>query len=323
MTAPVSTTPSALDLLLSTYKFTHPVKPFVSGTNLYDQGAYLGRVRHLFRLLNPFDLRFTNDDIAKAKHALSNTQNYTDRELWNFQHILNSTQSNQHETLPFYARLAFFLPANAPITAGMLGASSPMAIFGWQFFNQSYNALFNVVNSPKGFESIEKVTVPYLVATTVACSLAVGLKKVIHAPKYPWLVPYIAVAMAGGSNTFLMRRQELNDGISVQITGDNQSSNSKKAALIALGFSILTRNILLPLPLLALPSYIYRAMNLGFAARNTKWIKTSAEVISATIAMAISFPLCVAAVPQNLTVSGSWLEKEFHQHTQVNFNRGL
>jgi hypothetical protein len=56
-------------------------------------------------------------------------------------------------------------------------------------------------------------------------------------------------------------------------------------------------------------------------------VKTAVELACVTAAMGVSIPFCVAAVPQEMKISATWLEEEIQAKVgageMVKINRGI
>ncbi len=157
------------------------------------------------------------------------------------------------------------------------------------------------------------------------------------------LVPFAAVATAGALNVFLMRGEEMRQGIDVYPVlseadkaklaeeGKAESSvpslgKSKKAATLAVGETALSR-VLNCTPVMAIPPLILVQL------QKQEWLKknprltlpTNLGLILTTSLFAL--PLALAAFPQRQSVDAASLEKEFHgrggEHGKVVFNRGI
>ena len=336
---------SGLDVVFEAWRATHPVRPFVYGESYYAQSHYLGRVRRLFSLVNPVNCLITQADIKEAQQGLASYQSSradfrpSDRKLWRWRHIEEvAVHPETKQATPWFGRLCYFLPLNVPITFGMLAlAPTAGAVAFWQWLNQSVNAAFNLSNSASGASSdqLAPVLKSYALATGVSCGIALGLRRFGgKLASAPWLVPYLAVAGAGSANNFFMRRAEVAEtGVAVRRSEDGEILGySKTAAWAGLGLSVVTRNLLLPLPLMALPSVLMRLVlsprgPLGWHARRTVWVKTAVELACVTAAMGVSIPFCVAAVPQELAISVDWLEDDIKAKAKagemVKINRGI
>jgi sideroflexin-5 len=154
------------------------------------------------------------------------------------------------------------------------------------------------------------------------------------------LVPFAAVASAGALNVFLMRGEEIRQGINVfpvltdeektrVETGDLEVKpigKSKKAATLAVGETALSR-VLNATPIMVLPPLILVRL------QRTEWLKQRPRMILPVnlglilTTSIFALPLALAAFPQRQAVSAKSLEPEFHDRGGkdglVEFNRGI
>lgn len=122
--------------------------------------------------------------------------------------------------------MSCFVISNLVVTAGMLTPN--MGTTGtllWQIANQSLNVGINSANANKSTPlSTSQMTKSYLLAVSASCSVALGLNALVPRLKrlspttrtiLTRLVPFAAVASAGVLNVFLMRAEEIRQGIDV------------------------------------------------------------------------------------------------------------
>ena len=171
------------------------------------------------------------------------------------------------------------------------------------------------------------------------------------------LVPFAAVASAGALNVFLMRGEEIRQGIDVfpTLTEEEKAQKekdgsqvqslgkSKKAATLAVGETALSR-VLNSTPIMVLPPLILVRLqqmewlrqrprmtlpvNLGSQScwpRRLAVTDTEAGLILTTSIFAL--PLALAAFPQRQAVSAQSLEEQFWdkggRDGKIEFNRGI
>ena len=223
----------------------------------------------------------------------------------------------------------------------------------WQITNQSLNVAINNANANKSTPlSISKITQSYFLAVGASCSVALGLnalvprlKKVSPATKIilSRLVPFAAVASAGALNVFLMRGEEIRQGIDVypvlsesdkaKLTEEGKSESSvpslgksKKAATLAVSETALSR-VLNSSPIMVIPPLILvRLQKQEWLKKNPRLtLPVNLGLILTTSLFAL--PLALAAFPQRQSVDASSLENEFWdkggENGKVVFNRGI
>lgn len=234
--------------------------------------------------------------------------------------------------------------ANGPQTTGTLL---------WQITNQSLNVAINNANANKSTPlSTSKIAQSYFLAVGASCSVALGLnalvprlKRVSPATKtiLTRLVPFAAVASAGALNVFLMRGEEIRQGIDVYPVlsesdkakfaeeGKSESSveslgKSKKAATLAVSETALSR-VLNSSPIMIIPPLILvRLQKQDWLKKNPRLtLPVNLGLILGTSLFAL--PLALAAFPQRQSVDAKSLEKEFWERGgedgKVVFNRGI
>ena len=171
------------------------------------------------------------------------------------------------------------------------------------------------------------------------------------------LVPFAAVASAGALNVFLMRGEEIRQGIDVFPTLSDQEKaqkemdgsqvqslgKSKKAATLAVGETALSR-VLNSTPVMALPPLVLVRLqqtewlrqrprmtlpvNLGMQYPRSKMSEMTNKEAGLILTTSIfALPLALAAFPQRQAVSAKSLEEQFWdkggRDGKVEFNRGI
>lgn len=303
-------------------------------------------------LVNKAGLEHAKSLIAGYKQGKIGEMN---TELWQAKKIVDSTlhpDTGEPVFLPF--RMSCFVLSNLVVTAGMLtpGLGTTGTLL-WQITNQSLNVAINNANANKStLLSVSKITQSYFLAVGASCSVALGLnalvprlKKVTPATKIilSRLVPFAAVASAGALNVFLMRGEEIRQGIDVYPVlsdsdkaklaeeGKSESSvpslgKSKKAATLAVSETALSR-VLNSSPIMVIPPLILvRLQKQEWLKKNPRLtLPVNLGLILTTSLLAL--PLALAAFPQRQSVDASSLEKVFWdkggENGKVVFNRGI
>jgi len=272
--------------------------------------------------------------------------------LWSAKKIIDSTihpDTGEPVFLPF--RMSCFVLTNLAVTAGMLtpglGTAGTLA---WQITNQSVNVGFNFSNANKSTPlSTSTIVQSYLLAVSASCGVALGLNAAVPrlkslSPKAKLiagrLVPFAAVATAGALNVFLMRGEEIRQGIDVYPALSESEKRkvesgelevkplgkSKKAATLAVGETAISR-VLNATPIMVLPPLVLVKL------QERDWLKQRPRMVTpvnlglifATSVFAL--PLALAAFPQRQSVRAKTLEAEFHgrggRDGMVEFNRGI
>ncbi|KAH8794025.1 sideroflexin-5 [Hyaloscypha finlandica] len=325
----------------------------------YDLSTYWGRVMHSANISDPRTLLVNKAGLEHAKGLVAGYKQgkigEMNAELWNAKKIVDSTlhpDTGEPVLLPF--RMSCFVLSNLIVTAGMLtpGLGTTGTLL-WQITNQSLNVAINNANANKSTPlSVSKITQSYFLAVGASCSVALGLnalvprlKRVAPATKIilSRLVPFAAVASAGALNVFLMRGEEIRQGIDVYPVlsesdkaklaeeGKSESSvqslgKSKKAATLAVSETALSR-VLNSSPIMVIPPLILvRLQKQDWLKKNPRLtLPVNLGLILTTSLFAL--PLALAAFPQRQSVDAASLEKEFWgmggENGKVVFNRGI
>lgn len=154
------------------------------------------------------------------------------------------------------------------------------------------------------------------------------------------LVPFAAVASAGALNVFLMRGEEIRQGIDVfPVLSEEEKQQkekdgseieslgkSKVAAKLAVGETAASR-VLNSTPVMGIPPLILVRL------QRTEWLKQRPRmVLPVNLGLILTtslfaLPLALAAFPQRQAVKASTLEAQFHhrggEDGMVEFNRGI
>jgi hypothetical protein len=214
----------------------------------------------------------------------------------------------------------------------------------WQIGNQSLNVAVNNANANKSTPlSTSSIVQSYFLAVGASCSVALGLNALVPRLKrvspstkliLGRLVPFAAVASAGALNVFLMRGEEIKQGIDVYpVPGQGESESemkslgkSKKAATIAVGETALSR-VLNSSPIMVLPPLILVRL------QKQEWLKKNPRLVLPVnlglilTTSIVALPLALAAFPQRQQIDADSLEPEFHGRGgaggKVVFNRGI
>lgn len=222
--------------------------PFKLGEPRYDQSTFWGRLRHFLDIVDPRTLFTTKKQLQEAVELLDKVKNgeplpaVTNQQLWEAQKIKQAIiHPDTGEKIFMPCRMSGFVPFGSVTVIGLLLPNQTLTqMVFWQWINQSHNACVNYSNRNAGKSTDNmKFVVGYIGAITSACSIAVGLSILLKRsnafkPATKLLiqrfVPYPAVATASVSNLYLMRRNELKEGIEVKDSRDQVVGTSYIAA---------------------------------------------------------------------------------------------
>lgn len=335
-------------------------------TSQYDLSTYWGRVKHSAGISDPRTLFTSSANLEHAKNLVTSYKQgklpSMTPELWHAKKTIDSTlhpDTGEPVFLPF--RMSSFVLCNLVVTAGMLTPGlSTAGTVAWQVANQSLNVGINASNANKSTPlSMSSLAKSYFLAVGASCSVALGLNALVPRMKrlspsartlLSRLVPFAAVATAGILNVFLMRADEITNGIDIypvsrtpppQPAGDtpwkydnsDQESTpqslgkSKRAATLAVAETAFSR-VMNATPIMVLPPLVLIRL------QRSDWLKhrprmllpLNLGLILGTSIFAL--PLALGVFPQRQRIAVSRLEEEFWdkaggQGAEVEFNRGI
>ncbi|KAA8588707.1 hypothetical protein FQN60_010052 [Etheostoma spectabile] len=277
-----------------------PCPAFQLGRPRYEQGSFLGRLRHFIDIIDPSTLFVS--------------------ELWEAQKIKQAIihpDTGEKIFMPF--RMSGYVPFGTPIVIGLLLPNQTVvSTIIWQWLNQSHNACVNYANRNATKPTpTSKFLQGYVGAVTSAVSIAVGLNVLIQKANklspatrmiIQRLVPFPAVASANICNVGLMRHNELSEGIDVLDSNGNVVGSSKIAARHAIMETAFTR-VVLPMPI--------------FSNRR---LLLPLHSLVCLVTFGLSLPVAISLFPQMSQIEVSCLEPEITMATDckvVTYNKGL
>ena len=266
--------------------------------------------------------------LARFSDGGGSQSDLPDRDLWEAKRIVDSAiNSSTGEVIHPIARMCAFVPSSVPITLGMLTLTSTPAVLALQWINQSYNAIFNYSHRSQIGSDRSQVIKAYILATLTSCGLALGLSRVATRIKPPWMISTIAVMTAGSANVAFTRANEITEGVDVFDEKGSVVGKSKIAGKYAVGYTILSRSVFLPIPIMVLPGYMsHFLVKKCFSTRVPRnGTKLLIDIGCIILAQAIALPICIAAFPQRIALRRSQLEERFHQEKDISvfINKGV
>ena len=273
--------------------------------------AYLERVKE--QNLGNKDVFLSSKQIAEIRKA---------------ERIINSTiHPDTGRKVPALFRMCFFIPANLPIVVGMFIFQKyywQVVLFQW--FNQSYNAGQNYCNRQASAPiSKRELFIAYFGA--VGSSVSVGLFSRYLSNKYirgssilkqiitNSIVAGLAMAVAGGINIILIRRNEMKYGIDIKDKEGEVLGKSRIAAKRAVFTSSLTRILPNIWTIGVISSYFYvvnKFSKLGLPPIGTSPRYLMHKLFVVLMMMGVLAPLGLALFPKILTLPLLTLENQFH-----------
>ncbi|XP_056295372.1 sideroflexin-5b isoform X2 [Pseudoliparis swirei] len=270
---------------------------FQLGRPRYEQGSFLGRMRHVLDIIDPRTLFVSEKRLEECVKLLEDYKHgdlppgVSDLQLWEAQKIKQAIihpDTGEKIFMPF--RMSGYVPFGTPIVIGLLLPNQTLvSTIIWQWLNQSHNACVNFANRNATKPTpTSKFLQGYAGAVGSAVSIAVGLNVLIQKANklspatrmiIQRLVPFPAVASANICNVGLMRHNELSEGIDVLDNKGNVVGSSKIAARHAITETAFTR-VVLPMPIFVLPpiimSYLERSKNNSWrCSHHVGWIHSA------------------------------------------------
>lgn len=316
---------------------------FQLGRSRYDQGSFLGRLRHFVDIIDPSTLFVSEKQLKDSIKLLDDYRHGTlpsgvsDRQLWEAQKIKQAIihpDTGEKIFMPF--RMSGYVPFGTPIVIGLLLPNQTVvSTIIWQWLNQSHNACVNYANRNATKPTpTSKFLQGYVGAVTSAVSIAVGLNVLIQKANklspatrmiIQRLVPFPAVASANICNVGLMRHNELSEGVDVLDNNGNVVGSSKIAAKHAIMETAFTR-VVLPMPIFVLPPIIMSYLErLRFLQSNRRLLLPIHSLVC-LVTFGLSLPVAISLFPQMSQIEVSRLEPEIAMATDckvVTYNKGL
>ncbi|KAI4819395.1 sideroflexin-5b [Pseudochaenichthys georgianus] len=316
---------------------------FQLGRPRYEQGSFLGRLRHFADIIDPSTLFVSEQRLKECLKLLDDYKHgelppgVSDGQLWEAQKIKQAIiHPDTGEKIFMPLRMSGYVPFGTPIVIGLLLPSQTVvSTIIWQWLNQSHNACVNYANRNATKPTpTSKFLQGYVGAVTSAVSIAVGLNVLIKKANrlspatrmiIQRLVPFPAVASANICNVGLMRHNELSEGIDVLDNNGKVVGSSKIAARHAITETAFTR-VVLPMPIFILPPIIMSYLErLRFLQRNRRLLLPVHSLVC-LLTFSLSLPLAISLFPQMSQIEVSCLEPEIAMATDckmVTYNKGL
>ncbi|XP_077958111.1 sideroflexin-5b isoform X4 [Gasterosteus aculeatus] len=297
---------------------------FQLGRPRYEQGSFLGRLRHFIDVIDPSTLFVSEKRLKECVKLLDDYKHgelppgVSDLQLWEAQKIKQAIihpDTGEKIFMPF--RMSGYVPFGTPIVIGLL------------LPNQT--VVSTIIWQPTPTSEFLQ---GYVGAVTSAVSIAVGLNVLIQKANrlspatrmiIQRLVPFPAVASANICNVGLMRHSELSEGIDVLDDNGNVVGSSKIAARHAITETAFTR-VVLPMPIFVLPPIIMSYLErLRFLQSNRRLLLPVHSLVC-LVTFGLSLPVAISLFPQMSQIEVSCLEPEIAMATDckvLTYNKGL
>ncbi|XP_057306614.1 sideroflexin-5-like [Hydractinia symbiolongicarpus] len=320
---------------------TYP--PFSLDKQRYDQSTYFGRVQRCFSIVDPSTLFVSSKKLTDSMALLNDFNEgtlpagVTDAQLWKARKIKEAIihpDTGEKILMPF--RMSGYVPFGTVSVIGMLipGASVKQVIF-WQWLNQTHNACVNYSNRNATKPTpTARFVMSYVGAVTSAVGIAVGISMLIRKTSLlsagqkllaSRFVAYPATSAANVCNVYMMRQNELQEGVEVEDENGNVVGSSKIAASKAVYETAISR-VLLPAPILIFPPLIMAWLEKTKTFRRKPRLNMPINAAVCTLAFGLALPFAIAMFPQKTKIEVSKLEAEISSKTSsgvVYFNKGL
>lgn len=213
------------------------VPPFRMEGPRYDMSSFVGRSLHFYCINDPRTLLDSKEDMLAAERLLRQfkqgevPKGTTDADLWHARQVLESSlhpDTGEPIFAPF--RFSAFVPVNMVLVTATIAPAvlrSFPATTCAHFANQTYNAAINYANR-NASNPVPPARLAEGYAGAVLTSLSIGLSATALTKRVTarggggpaatiirCTLPFLASALAGASNVFLMRRNELTTGVDV------------------------------------------------------------------------------------------------------------
>ncbi|XP_056295373.1 sideroflexin-5b isoform X3 [Pseudoliparis swirei] len=316
---------------------------FQLGRPRYEQGSFLGRMRHVLDIIDPRTLFVSEKRLEECVKLLEDYKHgdlppgVSDLQLWEAQKIKQAIihpDTGEKIFMPF--RMSGYVPFGTPIVIGLLLPNQTLvSTIIWQWLNQSHNACVNFANRNATKPTpTSKFLQGYAGAVGSAVSIAVGLNVLIQKANklspatrmiIQRLVPFPAVASANICNVGLMRHNELSEGIDVLDNKGNVVGSSKIAARHAITETAFTR-VVLPMPIFVLPPIIMSYLERLRFLQSNRRLLLPVHGLVCLVTFGLSLPVAISLFPQMSQIEVSCLEPEIAMATDckvLTYNKGL
>ncbi|XP_010226607.1 PREDICTED: sideroflexin-2 [Tinamus guttatus] len=308
----------------------------------WDQGTFLGRLRHFLAITDPRLVLVPNAELERAKALVQGCRaglvppGSSQEQLHYAKTLYDSAfHPDSGERMNVLGRMSFQVPGGMALTGCMLQfyRTVPAVVF-WQWVNQSFNAIVNYTNRNAASPiSLKQIAVAYVTATGTALATAVGLN--LYTKRAPPLVarwvPFVAVAAANCVNIPIMRQQEIIHGITVTDGDGNELGRSRRAAAKGITQVVMSRITMAAPGMIILPIIMERLEKFPFMKR-IRVLHAPLQMLLSGGILVFMVPAACALFPQRCSLALADLEPELRasivaergdQVPYVYFNKGL
>lgn len=286
----------------------------------WDQSTFVGRLQYFFAVTDPRLSLLRDHELEGAKTLLElykkkkEPEGTTDDEVWRAKHIYESAfHPDSGEKQNVFGRMSFQVPGGMLITGAMMQFyKSTTGVIFWQWVNQSFNALVNYTNRNANVEQDNsKLLIAYVSATSAALGTSLGLKAFLAkraSPLFQRYVPFAAVASANMVNIPLMRRSEIENGITCVDDEGAPVMDSKTAAILGISQVTLSRIVMAAPGMTVLPVIMVRLEKKAWMQR-IKPLHGPIQVMLVGCFLLFMTPTACSFFPQTATIKSTTISK--------------
>ncbi|GBG25311.1 Sideroflexin-5 [Hondaea fermentalgiana] len=319
-----------------------PAPKFSLQAERFDLSTMQGRFAKQLTNCDPSLLLAREQEIRAAEGLLRDfsegkAANASNSQLWSARKLVEATvQPDTKEIIPRPFRMSGYVPFNGPVCVAMMASQSTPALLFWNWVNQSQNALVNYFNrNASSPTSNETLFISYSAAVGAALTMAFGLSQFIsrryspaRAAQLMKFVAFPSSVVASCSNCYIMRRPEIESGISILDKDGNtlaDGARSSVAANKAVMETVLSRGIL-QIPVFFIPPLLMSIPPFSAASAAVAIPLTTMFTIAS---FGFGLPSTVAIFPQVGSVKVEELEPELREAVgsqpdgTVYYNKGL
>lgn len=306
----------------------------------WDQSTFVGRLKYFFAVTDPRLSLLPDAELEGAKLLVELYKKkqeprgrYDEEQLWRAKHIYESAfHPDTGEKQNVFGRMSFQVPGGMLITGAMLQwYKTNTGVIFWQWINQSFNCLVNYTNrNAKVEQDNTKLVVAYVSATTAALVTSLGLKAYLAkraSPLFQRYVPFAALAAANMVNIPLMRRSEIENGVSCVDDQGTPLLDSKTAAIFGISQVTFSR-IVMAMPGMTILPVIMQRLEKKAWMQNVKPMHGPIQILLVGCFLLFMTPTACALFPQTASIRTSTIAKfetlpEKPLPDVVLFNKGL
>jgi sideroflexin-5 len=309
-------------------QMVHQFNPpeYSSKGNRFDLSTFQGRYFKMLLACDPSTLLFDEKAIRSSESLLTQYENgqvESDRRtLWSARALKESAvHPDTGDIVPLPFRMSGFVPFNGPVCVSMMLAKSTPTLLFWNWVNQSQNALVNYFNrNASSPTSNTTLVVSYCGAVGAALSVAFLLSQFVNRRFSPSVaknlmkfIAFPASIVASSSNCYIMRRPEIEKGITL-IDSEGQvlanEARSSIAAAKAVKETVLSR-VALQVPCYFVPALIMSIPAIIRLGHRSASLSLCLYTYVSIVSFGFGLPATVAIFPQTGSIRVSDLESNF------------